>query len=224
MGIIHKNYKLPVQRCIDGEDINQLSDIELLAIILGTGTRDLDVLELSSLILKKRGGLRGILDSGIREIAEEKGIGLKKSVKIRAAFELGKRAIGEKRSLTLLNSPAAVWEYLLPDTAGYEKEVFTALVINNKNSLIRKKIISMGTVTEAIVHPREVFRDAIREGGSGLIVTHNHPSGNLSPSRQDIETTSRLLEAGKIVGIPLVDHIILTTDSYYSMKENGYIM
>jgi DNA repair protein RadC len=223
MGIIHKNYKLPVQKCIDGEDINQLSDIELLAIILGTGTREKDVLELSSLIIKKMGGLRGILNSGIREIAEEKGIGLKKSIKIHAAFELGKRAIGEKRPFSLLNSPAAVWEYLLPDTAGFEKEVFTALIINNKNTLLKKKIISIGTVTEAIVHPREVFREAIREGGSGLIVTHNHPSGNLSPSKQDIETTGRLIEAGKIVGIPLVDHIILTTESFYSMKENGYI-
>ncbi len=224
MGVIHENYKLPLQKCIDGEDVNLLSDTELLAIILGTGTKGRDVLELSSLILKKRGGLRGILNSGIREIAEEKGIGLKKSIKIQAAFELGKRAIGGKRPHRLLNSPSLVWEFLLPDTAGYEKEVFIALIINNKNILIKKKIISIGTVTEAIVHPREVFRDAIREGGSGLIVTHNHPSGNLTPSKQDIATTERLIEAGKIVGIPLVDHIILTTESYYSMKENGHIV
>lgn len=224
MGIIHENYKLPIQKCIEGEDVNQLSDMELLAIILGTGTRGQDVLELSSLILKKMGGLRGILNSGIREIAEEKGVGLKKSIKIQAAFEIGKRAITEKKPSNILSSPAAVWELLLPETAGFEKEVFTALIINNKNTLIKKKIISIGTVTEAIVHPREVFRDAIREGGSGLIVTHNHPSGNMTPSKQDIETTRRLLEAGKIVGIPLVDHIILSTESYYSMKENGYIV
>lgn len=89
--------------------------------------------------------------------------------------------------------------------------------------LLKKSIISIGTITEAIVHPREVFRDAIREGGSGIIVTHNHPSGILTPSRQDIETTRRLVEAGKIVGIPVVDHIILTNSSFYSMKENGYI-
>ena len=89
--------------------------------------------------------------------------------------------------------------------------------------LIKKSVVSIGTITEAIVHPREVFRDAIREGGSGIIVTHNHPSGNPSPSKQDIETTRRLIEAGKIVGIPLVDHIILTDSTFYSMKENGYI-
>jgi len=89
--------------------------------------------------------------------------------------------------------------------------------------LLKKIIVSIGTITEAIVHPREVFRDAIKEAGSGIIVTHNHPSGNASPSKQDIDTTKRLVEAGKIVGIPLLDHIILTNSSYYSMKENGYM-
>jgi DNA repair protein RadC len=122
-----------------------------------------------------------------------------------------------------LSTPLAVWELLLPETAGLQKEEFRVLVINNKNMLIKKSVVSIGTITEAIVHPREVFRDAIREGGSGIIVTHNHPSGNPSPSKQDIETTMRLIEAGKIVGIPLVDHIILTDSTFYSMKENGYI-
>ncbi len=220
---IHKDYRLPVQKCIEGESVKNLSDTELLAIIIGTGTKEKDVIDLSSGIIKINGGLAAISRCGLRELSAEKGIGLKKAVKIQAAFELGRRAITGTHYINQLNTPLAVWELLLPETAGLQKEEFRVLVINNKNRLIKKSIVSIGTITEAIVHPREVFRDAIREGGSGIIVTHNHPSGNLSPSRQDIETTKRLIEAGKIVGIPLVDHIILTDSSYYSMKENGYI-
>ncbi|HQO40299.1 MAG TPA: DNA repair protein RadC, partial [Spirochaetota bacterium] len=158
-----------------------------------------------------------------REIASERGIGLKKAVKVQAAFEIGRRVITDRPDLKQISTPLAVWELLLPETAGSQKEEFRVLVINNKNMLIRKSVISIGTITEAIVHPREVFRDAIREGGSGIIVTHNHPSGVLTPSRQDIETTKRLVDAGRIIGIPVIDHIILTNLSFYSMKENGYI-
>lgn len=221
--LIHEEYRLPVQKCIDGVSVRELSDIELLAVILGTGIKEKDVLELSASIIKKTGGLTAISRCGLREIASERGIGLKKAVKIQAAFELGRRAITGAPYMTRISTPLAVWELLLPETAGLQKEEFRVLVINNKNMLIKKSIVSIGTITEAIVHPREVFRDAIREGGSGIIVTHNHPSGNPAPSRQDIETTKRLIEAGKIVGIPLVDHIILTDSTFYSMKENGYI-
>lgn len=221
--LIHEDYRLPVQKCIDGGSVKELSDIELLAVILGTGIKDKDVLELSASIIKKTGGLTAISRCGLREIAAEKGIGLKKAVKIQAAFELGRRAITGAPYMSQISTPLAAWELLLPETAGLQKEEFRVLVINNKNMLIKKSIVSIGTITEAIVHPREVFRDAIRENGSGIIVTHNHPSGNPAPSKQDIETTRRLIEAGKIVGIPLVDHIILTDSSYYSMKENGYI-
>lgn len=223
MRSIHEGYRLPVQKCIDGESVKELSDIELLAVILGTGIKEKDVIELSASIIKKTGGLTAISRCGLREIAAEKGIGLKKAVKIQAAFELGRRAITGAPYMGQISTPLAVWELLLPETAGLQKEEFRVLVINNKNMLIKKSVVSIGTITEAIVHPREVFRDAIKEGGSGIIVTHNHPSGNPAPSRQDIETTKRLIEAGKIVGIPLVDHIILTDSSFYSMKENGYI-
>jgi len=223
MNSCNDKYRLPVQRCIEGESVNELSDIELLAVILGTGTREKDVIQLSADVLKKSGGLSLLSRCGLREISAEKGVGLKKAVKLKAAFELGRRAITCTPYMNRVNTPLAVWELLLPETAGLQKEEFRVLVINNKNMLIKKSVVSIGTITEAIVHPREVFRDAIREGGSGIIVTHNHPSGNTEPSRQDIETTKRLSEAGKILGIPLVDHIILSDSSYYSMKENGYI-
>jgi len=224
MSKIHTDYKLPVQKCIDGESVQDLSDIELLAVIVGTGTRDIDVLELSAKMIKNMGGLSAVSKAGLREISAEKGFGLKKAVKIQAAFEIGRRVITDITDLKQISSPNAVWNLLLPEIACLQKEEFRVLVVNNKNMLLKKSIVSIGTITEAIVHPREVFRDAIREAGSGIIVTHNHPSGNATPSRQDIDTTKRLVEAGKIVGIPLLDHIILTNSSYYSMKENGYMV
>ncbi len=223
MSKMHADFKLPVQKCIDGESVQNLSDTELLAVILGTGIKDIDVLELSSRIIKNMGGLSAVSKAGLREIAAEKGLGLKKAVKIQAAFEIGRRVITDIADLKHISSPDAVWQLLLPEIACLQKEEFRVLVVNNKNMLLKKSIISIGTITEAIVHPREVFRDAIKEAGSGIIVTHNHPSGNTTPSKQDIETTKRLIEAGKIVGIPLLDHIILTNLSYYSMKENGYL-
>ena len=223
MSRIHSDFKLPVQKCIDGESVNNLSDTELLAVIVGVGTKETDVLELSAGMIKNMGGLSAISKAGLREIAKIKGIGLKKAVKIQAAFEIGKRVITDITDLKHISSPNAVWNLLLPEIACLQKEEFRVLVVNNKNMLLKKSIVSVGTITEAIVHPREVFRDAIKESGSGIIVTHNHPSGNAFPSRQDIDTTKRLVDAGKIVGIPLLDHIILTNSSYYSMKENGYM-
>jgi len=223
MSEMHADFKLPVQKCIDGESVCNLSDIELLAVIIGTGIRNTDVLELSSKMIKSMGGLSAVSKAGLREIAAIRGLGLKKAVKIQAAFEIGRRVITDITDLKHISSPNAVWNLLLPEIACLQKEEFRVLIVNNKNMLLKKVIVSIGTITEAIVHPREVFRDAIREAGSGIIVTHNHPSGNASPSKQDIDTTKRLVEAGKIVGIPLLDHIILTNSSYYSMKENGYM-
>jgi len=107
--------------------------------------------------------------------------------------------------------------------AGLEREEFRVLVLNNKNGILKNSMVSAGTVSEALVHPREVFRDAIREGAASLIVAHNHPTGELTPSKEDISTTRRLVEAGTIIGIPILDHVIITDTSYYSFKEGGYL-
>ena len=216
-------YLLPVQKCIAGEDIRSLSDQELLAVIVATGTKGNDVVDLSQDMLKRFGGLRGIATAGIREIAQSRGIGLTKAVRIHTAFELGRRVITRTAQARQIDSPVAVWELLLPHMACLQREEFRVLILNNKNSLLKNVMISAGTVSEAIVHPREVFRDAIRESGVAVIIAHNHPTGELTPSREDINTTRRLAEAGKIVGIPVLDHVIITNTSYYSMKEGGYL-
>ncbi len=215
--------EFPVQRCLAGDDVKDLSDSELLAVILGTGARGADVFHLSLAMLHRSGGLSGLRNSGIREIAGNRGVGLKKAVRIQAAFELGRRVITAQETRSSVNTPEAVWRVLLPDVACAEREIFWTLVLNNKNQMLKKAVVSIGTVSEAIVHPREVFRDAIREGGSAIIIAHNHPSGSTVPSKEDIDTTARIAGAGKIIGIPLLDHVILTNTSYFSMKEGGYV-
>ena len=126
-----------------------------------------------------------------------------------------------------VDNPARVSEFVQDKIGNDARESFILLCIGNKNEVVSYSVISIGTVTEAIVHPREVFLPAVMTKASGIIVAHNHPSGVNLPSRQDIETTKRLVEAGKVIGIPLVDHIIVgfnhPAGSYYSMKENGYI-
>lgn len=216
-------YLLPVQKCQEGAEIRTLSDQELLAVIVGTGIRDHDVVDLSSGILKCFGGLGGLASAGIREVARNRGIGFTKAVRIHSAFEMGRRVITTPCAAGHLDSPGSVWELLLPYMACLDREEFRVLILNNKNRLLKNAMISAGTISEAIVHPREVFRDAIREGGAAVIVAHNHPTGELTPSREDISTTQRLVDAGRIVGIPVLDHVIITNASYYSFKEGGYI-
>jgi len=214
---------MPLQKCINGEDIKNLHDSELLAIIIGTGTKECDVMSLSDSVLRNMGGLSGLAASGIREITEIPGMGMVKAVRVHCSIELGRRAMTDLYPVHTISSPQAVWRMLVPDMLGLDREKFITLVLNNKNRLIKKSLISLGTVSEAIVHPREVFRDAIKEGGSSIIIAHNHPSGVLTPSKEDIRTTSRLADAGKILGIPLLDHVIITGSSFLSMKEEGYM-
>jgi DNA repair protein RadC len=123
-----------------------------------------------------------------------------------------------------ISSPASVVDFLQEMIGSASREIFVVLCVNNKNDIVNYYPVSIGTATEAVVHPREVFYTAVDSAASGIIVAHNHPSGTLEPSRQDIQTTERLKEAGKIMGIPLLDHIIVAFDNgYYSMKEHGHV-
>jgi DNA repair protein RadC len=216
-------HHLPIQKCIAGGSVQDLSDPELLAIILGTGTRTVDVLELASFMVKQFGGLQGIHGSGLREMAQKHGVGMKKAVRIHAAFELGRRLLSAQNSSPVIDSPERVWKLLQPEMAALKREEFRVFILNNKNSILKKSTVSVGTVSEALIHPREIFREAIREAGASIIVAHNHPSGVLVPSREDISATRRIKEAGMIIGIELLDHVIIGQSSYLSMKEAGYL-
>lgn len=219
-----KNKNLPVQKCISGLDVHQLSDIELIAAVLGTGSKNSDVLGLASVLCRDFDGIRGLYAAGIRELASVAGMGFVKSVRLRAALELGRRIISpETQAQGAIDSPKKVWRLMLGDIAGLKQEEFTVLVLNSKNMLIKKKRVFMGTISEAIVHPREIYRDAIREAGTSIIMTHNHPSGNVTPSNEDINMTQRMVEAGEVVGIALIDHVIVGETKYLSFKEQGFL-
>ena len=214
---------LPIQKCIGGQDIGQLADYELLAIVLGTGIKDRDVLQISADTVRCFGGLQGISYAGLRELALKPGIGMKKAVRIQAALEMGRRMLSQRNSVHTIDTPEKVWKLLHAEMTCLKREEFRVLILNNKNHLLKKCTVSVGTVSEAIIHPREIFREAIKETGTSIIVVHNHPSGVLVPSREDIASTGRLKEAGILLGIELLDHVIIGGASYLSLKEAGYM-
>lgn len=211
--------ELPIQRCINGESVEGLSDAELIAVLLGTGIKGKDVMECAFALIQQFGSVSGLYHAGIREIAQLNGLGMIKAIRIKAAMELGKRMIAPRNYEESIDSPRMVWECIVGDIACSRQEEFWVLILDNKNRLIKKSRISIGTISEALVHPREVFRDAIREAASSVIIAHNHPSGVLKPSVNDIEITKRVAQAGAIVGIQLLDHVIVTDNDYLSLRE-----
>lgn len=204
-----------------------LSDAELLALLIRTGTPAESALVLAQRILKGDGaksGLAFVADSSIEELSRIKGIGLAKSVQIKAAVELGRRISSYTgQNPTVINTPVDVKNLLMEEMRFLEKEHFKVILLNIKNHVISVEDISVGSLNSSIVHPREVFKPAIRRSSASMILVHNHPSGDPTPSREDIEITRRLIEAGKILGIEVVDHVIIGNGIYISLREKGII-
>lgn len=188
----------------------KLSDKELLAIILGSGIEGLNVLELSQKILQrvKKTGIEKIT---LEELLKIKGLGKAKASQIIACLELGQRL--NQKEISEILSPKDIWN-LCADIRDSKKEHFVALYLDTQDKLIEKQIISIGTVNASLVHPREVFEPAVKFHAAAVIAVHNHPSGNLEPSAEDIEITSKLAQAGKILGIYLMAHVIITPKGY----------
>ncbi|WP_448523028.1 RadC family protein [Pseudothermotoga sp.] len=201
-----------------------LSNVELLAIILRTGRKGKGVNELAQEIMDRfDGSLRSLCNASLEEIAALDGVGLAKAASIKAAFELGKRLYAElSKPRTVLNSPSAIFEFC-HEMRFYEKEIARVLLLDSKLSLITYSDVTMGTNNQTLLHPRDVFRLAVRANANALILVHNHPSGDPSPSKDDERVTLSIDEAGKILGIRLVDHVIIGKDSYYSFRAAGKI-
>jgi DNA repair protein RadC len=202
-----------------------LSDAELLALLIRTGTRSESALVLAQRLLKGDGGKNGlafVVDASIEELSKIKGIGLAKSVQLKAAVELGRRISANTwRHGFTINCPSDVKDLLMEEMRFLEKEYFKAILLNIKNHVIAIEEISVGSLNTSIVHPREVFKPAIRRSSASIILVHNHPSGDSTPSREDIEVTSRLVESGKIIGIQVLDHVIIGDGCITSLKEIG---
>lgn len=198
----------------------KLSDPELLAILLRTGGKGINVVELSKKILRKFSG-NSLAEASVKDLKNTFGLGAAKACEIAACFELSRRLLQDKKSRIYL-TPKDVWRELR-DIRDSKKEHFIIFFLDARNQEIKREIISVGSLNASLVHPREVFEPAVRYLTAQIIIAHNHPSGNPEPSDDDLEITKRLVEAGKILGIEIVDHIIVSQNGFVSLKEKKII-
>ena len=200
--------------------VEALSAQEILALILGRGIAGESVTVTAQRLLNRFDGIKGLADATVEELSQVKGIGLAKAAQIKAAFELGKRLEsypGTGKQPVLTNT-AEVVSLVQGRLRGKKKEHFMALLLDTRGQLIRIAEVSVGSLDSSIVHPREVFKEAISASAASVIFVHNHPSGDTEPSKDDIGLTKRLAEAGEIMGIDVLDHIIVCDHSYLSLK------
>lgn len=202
-----------------------LSNAELLAILINTGTKEKSALDIARDLTSEEGLLNNLgLKRSPQELAKIKGLGPAKAVKIIAALELGKRAAyANSLAKAGIGSPEDGAMLLMPRLRYENNEHFLAVLLNSKNKVINIEQISEGSLTASVVHPREVFAAAVVNHAAALLVAHNHPSGDPTPSREDRNLTDVLSKAGEIMGIPLLDHLIIGDATYFSFKEHGYI-
>lgn len=204
-----------------------LSDAELLAIVIKSGTPKLKSTEVAQKILqlnKYEKGLPGLYNLSIEELKHIDGIGKVKAIQIMAILEFSKRLSSQQAIKEFkITSPSSIAKIYMEEMRYFRQEHFKVVYLDTKNNIMGNRDITIGTINSTIVHPREVFTDAVKSSSTSIIVLHNHPSGDPSPSIEDIEVTKRLLEAGKILGIYLLDHIVIGDGEYISLKEKGLI-
>ncbi|GGA85937.1 UPF0758 protein YsxA [Ornithinibacillus halotolerans] len=203
---------------------SHLSNQELIAILLGSGTKNESVMDLANRLLMHFEGLKLLKDATIEELTAIKGIGKAKGVLILSALELGKRLSQYKpNERYVIRSPEDGADYVMEEMRNLNQEHFVAIFLNTKNQIIHRQTIFIGSLNASIVHPREVFREAVKRSAASIIVAHNHPSGDPTPSQEDIHVTRRLVESGKMIGIELLDHLIIGDRKFVSLKEKGYL-
>lgn len=205
-----------------------LTDAELLALIIGSGdaASSRSALDLGRELLVEFKSLRAMADASCRELQRVKGVGPAKATCIKAALDLARRVKEGERpleSLTRFTSASEVFEHLDCEFRDVHKEYFMALLLDGKNRIIQRARISEGSLNQSIVHPREVFNVAVRASAAAMILLHNHPTGDPTPSPEDLEVTRRLREAGDLMGIKVLDHIIIGEGTFYSFAERGHI-
>lgn len=199
---------------------DSLSNTELLALIIGSGTKGQSVVALSNELLAKFGDLGALVDATIVELMEVKGIGRAKATQLKAVFTLAKRLLCEgKDYLPVIRNSKDAYLSLLDLFEGEKKEKLAILLLDAKSRLFHREVIGVGTLTEVLVHPRELFKPAVRHLAHAVILSHNHPSGDPTPSKADIHLTKHLMNCSKIMDIHLEDHIIVGQKSYRSLKD-----
>ncbi|MBP2116503.1 DNA repair protein RadC [Cohnella lubricantis] len=199
-----------------------LSHAELLAILLRTGTRNESAIRLAERILTDCGGLKRLAERSWDELTHIRGIGPAKALQLQASIELGRRVARSRLPETVrIARPQDAADLLMEELRHLREEHFVCLFLNTKNQVIGRQTLSIGSLNASVVHPREVFRAAIRRSSASILCAHNHPSGDPTPSKEDIALTRRLAEAGELIGIELLDHLVIGDNRYISLKESG---
>ncbi len=206
----------PRERVLSGHG-EHLAEAELLALLWGSGRKDCSALDLAQRTLACTGGLGQLLSLGLDDWRAQPGIGPAKACQLWAAVELARRT-QRRAERPRIASPRSAADYLLPRCRGWTEERFGLLALNTKGELLAERILSQGTATATLVSPREFFREALRYGASTALAYHNHPSGDPTPSREDVQLTRRLQAAGESLGVPLADHLILGQDRFHSFR------
>jgi DNA repair protein RadC len=201
-----------------------LGDNELLAVVLGGGTRRTSALGVADALLDSAGGLHGLLRFTRDELQRIPGVGTARAAQVLAALELGRRTLARgPTDRPAMRSPADIAAHLLPEYGGRPVEHFGIVLLDTKRRVLRTTVLSIGTLDRSVVHPRDVFREAASGHASGIVLFHNHPSGDPSPSGDDLTLTRRLVDAGELMGIEVLDHLVLTATRYCSLREIGRI-
>jgi DNA repair protein RadC len=208
--------------CLRGLD--GLGDIELLTLVVGSGNHRSAGL-IAQELMDRFGDIAGIGAADITELVVFEGIGRAGALRLLASFELGRRCVisAREREITKVSSPDDVACLLTPEMKGLDREHFKVILLTTKNGILKIVTVAVGSLNAALVHPREIFKAAVLASAAGIIIVHNHPTGNPEPSREDIDLTVRFARCGELMGIELVDHIIIGGDGYVSMRERGLV-
>jgi DNA repair protein RadC len=198
-----------------------LGDNELVALVLGHGTSRANALALANALLARAGGVRGLARAGLAHMLGVPGVGAAHAARVLAALELGRRAVLQPHEpRARFSAPDDLARFLVPQFGWRPVEHFGALLLDGRNRLLRTAVVSIGTLDASVIHPRDIFREAALEVAAGVVLFHNHPSGDPTPSPEDVLITRRMVDAGVIMGIDVLDHLVVAEASYFSFREN----
>lgn len=200
-----------------------MSTAELIAILLGSGIKGRPVLQLAHEIIAHFGSLQALSDATVAELCQIKGLGLAKALQLKAAFNIGARLSKQVLSPKYrIEHPVHAYHLVKDDLSQEKREFFVVILLDTKGFVIAQEVVSIGTLSETLIHPREVFYPAIRHKAASLVLVHNHPSGDPTPSKEDYEITEVLAQAGNMMSIPVRDHLIIGSESYESLRQKGF--
>ncbi len=204
--------------------IRSLSSRELLAILIRSGIRGTSALDAADQLLQKSGGMNGLLKLSRYDMKQIPGISEVKALELEACLELSRRISYEQAAeADVVRSPEGLYDWLKKEIGGGDQEKFMAIFLDQANHILSARTLFIGTVNSSMVSPREVFREALLQGAVNVMVVHNHPGGTLAPSKADLDATARIIEAGRMMGIPVLDHLIVTNQGVYSFRREGLL-